>query len=58
MNAFVTPVIAAGIMDLNPGLTLWTAITFLILIAVLSKFAFGPIVKLLADRERTIREAI
>ncbi len=58
MNAFVTPVMAAGIMDLNPGLTLWTAITFLILIAVLSKFAFGPIMKLLIDRERTIREAI
>jgi F-type H+-transporting ATPase subunit b len=58
MNALVTPVMAAGIMDLNPGLTLWTAITFLILIAVLSKFAFGPIAKLLAERERTIREAI
>ena len=58
MNAFVTPVLAAGIMDLNPGLTLWTAITFLILIVVLGKFAFGPIAKLLAEREGTIREAI
>jgi len=59
MNALVAkPVLAAGIMDLNPGLTLWTAITFLLLILVLSKYAFGPIVKMLDERERTIRDAI
>jgi len=59
MNALaVPPVLAAGIMDLNPGLTLWTAITFLLLILVLSKYAFGPIVRMLDERERTIREAI
>ncbi len=52
------PVLAAGLMELNPGLTLWTAITFLVLIAVLAKWAFGPIVKMLDERERTIREAI
>jgi F-type H+-transporting ATPase subunit b len=55
----LTPVLAAGtITDLNPGLTLWTAITFLFLLIVLSRFAWGPIVKMLNDRERTIREAI
>ncbi|HUK65533.1 MAG TPA: F0F1 ATP synthase subunit B, partial [Anaeromyxobacteraceae bacterium] len=59
MNALaVTPVLAAGIMDLDPGLTIWTAITFLILLVVLSKYAFGPIVKMLDLRERTIRDAI
>jgi F-type H+-transporting ATPase subunit b len=58
MNTLVTPVLAAGIMDLNPGLTLWTAITFLVLIVVLGKFAWGPIIKMLDERERTIREAI
>ncbi len=59
MNALaLTPVLAAGIMELNPGLTLWTAITFLFLIVVLAKFAFGPIAKMLEERERTIREAI
>ncbi|HQR30837.1 MAG TPA: F0F1 ATP synthase subunit B [Anaeromyxobacteraceae bacterium] len=58
MNALATPVLAAGIMDLNPGLTLWTAITFLALILVLWKFAFGPIAKMLAEREGTIRDAI
>ncbi len=59
MTSFlVTPVLAAGIMDLKPGLTIWTAITFLLLLVVLSKFAWGPIVKMLDERERTIREAI
>jgi F-type H+-transporting ATPase subunit b len=57
--ASFTPVLAAGgITDLNPGLTLWTAITFLFLLLVLSRFAWGPIVKMLNERERTIREAI
>ncbi|HEY6006492.1 MAG TPA: F0F1 ATP synthase subunit B [Anaeromyxobacter sp.] len=57
--ASLTPVLAAGgITDLNPGLTLWTAITFLFLLIVLSRFAWGPIVKMLNDRERTIRDAI
>lgn len=53
------PVLAAGgLTDINPGLTLWTGITFIVLLFVLGKFAWGPIVKMLNDRERTIREAI
>jgi F-type H+-transporting ATPase subunit b len=59
MSLALTPVLAAGgLTSINPGLTLWTAITFLLLLAVLAKFAWGPIVKMLAERERTIREAI
>jgi F-type H+-transporting ATPase subunit b len=54
----VTPPLAAGIADINPGLTLWAAITFLLLVVVLAKFAWGPIVKMLDEREKTIREAI
>jgi F-type H+-transporting ATPase subunit b len=59
MNALASPVIAtASLLELNPGLMLWTAITFLVLVYVLGKFAFRPIVKMLDERERTIREAI
>jgi F-type H+-transporting ATPase subunit b len=55
----ISPVLAAGALtDINPGLTLWTAITFLVLVVVLSKFAWGPIVKMLAERETTIRDAL
>src|SRR5512135_816014 len=57
-SSLVSPVLAAGIMDLRPGLTIWTALTFLLLLVVLSKFAWGPIVKMLDERERTIRDAI
>lgn len=57
--AVPVPVLAAGsLTDINPGLTLWAAITFLVLLGVLSKFAWGPIVKLLDEREKTIHEAI
>jgi F-type H+-transporting ATPase subunit b len=55
----LVPVLAAGALtDINPGLTLWTAITFLFLVFVLGRFAWGPIVKMLGERERTIRDAI
>jgi len=55
----MTPVLAAGgIADINPGLTLWAAITFLLLLVVLGKFAWGPIVKMLDEREKTIHDAI
>lgn len=57
-SSLVSPVLAAGIMDLRPGLSIWTALTFLLLLVVLSKFAWGPIVKMLDERERTIRDAI
>ena len=57
--AVPAPVLAAGsLTDLNPGLTLWTALTFIVLLIVLGKFAWGPIVKMLDEREKTIREAI
>jgi len=59
LNALPAPVLAAGALtDINPGLTLWAAITFLVLLVVLSKFAWGPIVKMLDEREKTINEAI
>src|SRR5512140_1214660 len=55
----MSPVLAAGALtDINPGLTLWTAITFLVLVVVRSKFAWRPIVKMPAEREKTIREAL
>jgi F-type H+-transporting ATPase subunit b len=57
--AVPAPVLAAGsLTTINPGLTLWAAITFLVLLGVLYKFAWGPIVKMLDDRTRTIHEAI
>jgi F-type H+-transporting ATPase subunit b len=45
-------------MELNPGLTLWTGITFIILLVLLRRFAWGPILKMVEEREKTIRDAI
>jgi F-type H+-transporting ATPase subunit b len=48
-------------MDLvspNPGLILWTAITFLILLFVLRKYAWKPILKAVTDRENSIESAL
>ena len=51
-------VFAAGITDINVALSVWTAITFAILIVVLGKFAWGPILQMMETREKTIADAI
>lgn len=50
--------VAAGLTDVNFALSFWTALTFLILIVVLGKFAWGPILQMLETREKTIADAI
>lgn len=50
--------LAAGITDINVALSVWTAITFAILIVVLGKFAWGPILSMMETREKTIADAI
>ncbi len=48
-------------MDLvspNPGLILWTAITFLILLFILRKYAWKPILTAVTDRENSIESAL
>ncbi|MBE0430024.1 MAG: F0F1 ATP synthase subunit B [Thermoleophilia bacterium] len=42
----------------EPGLAIWTIITFLILFVVLRKFAFGPVQNLIDKRRDTIEESI
>src|SRR5262245_12167782 len=36
----------------------WTVVTFLVLLVVLRKFAWGPLLAALAKRETTIKEAV
>ena len=49
LNPLVTP---------DPGLVIWSTVTFLILFFLLSKFAWKPIVKALDERERSIEDAL
>ena len=42
----------------DPGLFVWTIITFLILLMVLAKFGWGPLLKALESRQQAIRQAL
>jgi len=44
--------------EAEPGLIIWTWITFGVLVTLLAKFAYKPIVALLEGRERSIREEL
>jgi F-type H+-transporting ATPase subunit b len=44
--------------EINPGLIVWTVITFLVLLSVMKKFAWKPILKMLEEREGKIRTAL
>lgn len=45
-------------LELNPGLTIWTIVTFLALLLLLRAFAWKPILNALTNRENTIRESL
>jgi F-type H+-transporting ATPase subunit b len=42
----------------DPGLYIWTILTFLILVGLLAKFAWGPLLKALESRQQSIRQAL
>ena len=46
------------LVQLDPGLFVWTIVTFLLLLTVLSKFAWKPLLKMLKDREDLIRTSL
>ena len=46
------------LLDVNPGLIIWTAITFIILLVLLRKIAWKPILTALANREKEIEDSL
>jgi len=42
----------------DPGLFIWTVITFLVLLSLLAKFAWKPLLKALDTRQETIRKSL
>jgi F-type H+-transporting ATPase subunit b len=42
----------------DPGLFIWTIVTFLVLLALLAKFAWGPLLQALDSRQAAIRKAL
>ena len=46
------------LVQLDPGLYIWTILTFLLLFFLLTKFAWKPLLKALAEREEKIRSSL
>lgn len=42
----------------DPGLFIWTIVTFLVLLALLAKFAWGPLLQALDSRQSAIRKSL
>jgi F-type H+-transporting ATPase subunit b len=47
-----------GLLDVNPGLMIWTVVTFIVLLLILKKVAWKPILTALDKRENDIKEAL
>jgi len=47
-----------SLVDINPGLIFWTVITFILLLLILKKIAWKPILTALDQRENTIKESL
>ena len=47
-----------GVYDMNTGLSVWTLAVFAALVFVLGKFAWGPILRAVDEREKGIQSAL
>ena len=54
----MNPLIAANLLAPNVGLIVWITLTFLALLYVLRRFAWGPITTALDERENRISESM
>ncbi len=51
-------VLAASFIDVRPGLIFWTLITFFVVVVLLRRIAWGPILTLVDQREKAIAASI
>ena len=49
---------ANPLIEVNPGLMIWTIICFLVVLFVLKRYAFGPIQQMIDTRRERIQQAI
>lgn len=45
-------------LDVNPGVILWTVVTFVLLLLILKKIAWKPILNSLSERENFIKDSL
>ncbi|MEA2062537.1 MAG: F0F1 ATP synthase subunit B [Gemmatimonadota bacterium] len=53
MDAFLEP---GSLLSINPGLIFWTCVTFVILLMLLKKFVWGPIIDAVDRREQSLKD--
>jgi F-type H+-transporting ATPase subunit b len=46
------------LVQVSPGLAIWTILTFLVLLFLLKKYAWGPLLKALEERRATIEKSV
>ncbi len=46
------------LLSVEPGLMIWTILIFIILVVILKKYAWGPLLKSLHDREQGIKDSV
>jgi F-type H+-transporting ATPase subunit b len=52
------PLATNPLIQVTPGLMIWTIVCFLIALFVLKRYAFGPIQKLIDERQQRIRRSL
>ena len=57
-NFLALPLLAGGLTDIDLMLTVFTLILFTLFVIILSKFAWGPLLAAIDEREKGIRDAI
>src|SRR3989442_14481492 len=54
----MTPLAANPLIQVTPGLMIWTIVAFLITLFVLKRYAFGPIQQTIDERRERIRRSL
>ena len=61
LNSLMILVLASeggSLIDVNPGLIFWQAITFILLLLILKRLAWKPILSALSQRENAIKDSL
>jgi len=54
----MNPVFANALLNFEPGIVIWVGITFVIFLLALRRFAWGPVLQALEQREKSIQESL
>jgi len=58
LPAIILAAEGGSIIDIDPGVVFWTIVTFIMLLLILKKYAWKPILTALDQRENAIRESL